>query len=148
MQDVNIYLAGSIRGPARKSGGYVYVLECFRNGKAVTLQKGKWLDDTTENQLALLALSDALTRLNCPCNLSIYTDCQHIINAMQNHWARQWQKNNWVNARGNQVKNADQWKEVLERLDSHTYTFSMESHTYTEWMRTELDREKEKHRKK
>ena len=36
MQDVNIYIAGTIHGPAKKAGGYLYILECFRDGQAVT----------------------------------------------------------------------------------------------------------------
>lgn len=107
MQDVNIYIAGTIHGPAKKAGGYLYILECFRGGQAVTLEKSVWMENATENQLALTALGEALGRINCPCSLRIYTDCQHIIHAMRNSWARQWQKNGWRNAKGKAIKNAD-----------------------------------------
>lgn len=104
MQDVNIYIAGTIHGPAKKAGGYLYILECFRGGQAVTLEKSAWMEKATENQLALTALGEALGRLNCPCSLRIYTDCHHIIHAMRDSWARQWQKNGWRNAKGKAVK--------------------------------------------
>ena len=68
MQDVNIYIAGTIHGPAKKAGGYLYILECFRDGQAVTLEKSAWMEKATENQLALTALGEALGRLNCPCS--------------------------------------------------------------------------------
>ena len=60
MQDVNIYIAGTIHGPAKKAGGYLYILECFRGGQAVTLEKSAWMEKATENQLALTALGEAL----------------------------------------------------------------------------------------
>lgn len=145
MQDVNIYIAGTIHGPAKKAGGYLYILECFRGGQAVTLEKSVWMENATENQLALTALGEALGRINCPCSLRIYTDCQHIIHAMRDSWARQWQKNGWRNAKGKAVKNADLWQKVLEQLDTHLYTFTDEPHTYSQWMKDELEREGEKH---
>lgn len=92
MQDVNIYIETSFHGPARKDGEYIYLLECVRNGVPATREGRGAMERATENQLALTALAEALGRLNCPCELRIYTTCQHIINAMQNSWARQWQK--------------------------------------------------------
>ena len=109
MQDVNIYIETSFHGPARKDGEYLYLLECIRNGAPATREGRRAMERATENQLALTALAEALGRLNCPCELRIYTTCQHIINAMQNSWARQWQKNEWRNAKGTHVKNADLW---------------------------------------
>ncbi len=141
MQDVNIYIETSIHGPAKKTGGYLYILECFRNGQAVTLEKSVWLEKATQNQLALMALGEALGRINCPCSLRIHTDCQHIIHAMGENWARQWQKNEWRNAKGRMVKNAGLWQKVLDQLDPHLYTFTDEPHTYALWMREELERE-------
>ena len=118
MQDVNIYIETSFHGPARKDGEYIYLLECIRNGVPAT-REGRG-------------------RLNCPCELRIYTTCQHIINAMQNSWARQWQKNEWRNAKGTPVKNADLWKKILQELDPHRYLFTDEYHEYRLWMQSEF----------
>ena len=36
MQDVNIYIETSNKGPVRRDGEYIYVLECLRDGEPVT----------------------------------------------------------------------------------------------------------------
>lgn len=138
MQDVNIYIETSFHGPARKDGEYLYLLECIRNGAPATREGRGAMERATENQLALTALAEALSRLNCPCELRIYTACQHIINAMQNSWARQWQKNEWRNAKGTPVKNADLWEKILQELDPHRYLFTDEHHEYRQWMQSEF----------
>ena len=138
MQDVNIYIETSIHGPARKNGEYLYILECFKGSEAVTGEGRGRIEASTENQLALTALSEALGRLNCPCDLKIYTSCGHIIHSMQNSWARQWQKNGWRKAGGAEVRNAALWAEVLDKLDSHLYIFSDQEHSYSEWMKEQL----------
>ena len=138
MQDVNIYIETSIHGPARKDGKYIYMLECIRDGIPVTLYKTGEIKKATENQLALTALIEALGRLNCACDLRIHTSCQHILNAMQNSWARQWQKNGWTTAKGLPVKNVELWKTVLDRLGIHLYQFTDDEHTYHQWMKGQL----------
>lgn len=138
MQDVNIYIETSIHGPTRKNGGYIYLLECMKEREPVTRSGWGGREKSTENRLALEALAEALGRLNCPCELRIYTDCQHILNAMENHWARQWQKNDWKTAKGIPVKNADVWGQVLERLDPHLYSFWGEYHSYRPWLTDQL----------
>lgn len=145
MEEVNIYIESSIRGPRKADGGYMYILECIRDGKAVTLEKHEWVGQATENRLCLMALSASLKRLNCPCQLKIHTSCEHIINAMQNNWVRQWQKKGWVNAKGNRVKNHELWEEVLSLLDRHLYTFDCGYHVYRNWMLEQLEKETEKH---
>lgn len=138
MQDVNIYIETSIHGPARKDGRYIYILECIRDGIPETRDGGGQIERATENQLALTALEEALGRINCACELRIYTSCQHILNSMQNSWARQWQKNEWKTAKGENVKNAGLWAGILEYLDRHLYTFTDDYHTYKEWMKEQL----------
>lgn len=138
MQDVNIYIETSIHGPARKDGIYIYMLECIRDGVPWTRDGIGRMEAATENQIALTALAEALGRLNCACNLRIYTGCQHIINAMSNSWAQQWYKNGWVTAKGATVKNAALWERVLKQLGRHRYIFSDGPHEYKEWMKEQL----------
>lgn len=138
MQDVNIYIETSIHGPARKDGKYIYMLECIRDGIPVTLYKTGEIKKATENQLALTALIEALGRLNCACDLRIHTSCQHILNAMQNSWARHWQKNGWTTAKGLPVKNVELWETVLDRLGMHLYQFTDDEHTYHQWMKGQI----------
>ena len=138
MQNVSIYIETSFHGPARKDGEYIYLLEYIKDGIPVTREGRGAMERATENQLALTALAEALGRMNCPCELRIYTANQHILNAMQNSWARQWQKNEWRNAKGTPVKNADLWEKILRELDPHRYLFTEEHHEYSQWMKSEV----------
>ena len=76
--------------------------------------------------------------LICPCSLRIHTSCQHILNSMQNSWARQWQKNGWKTAKGREVRNTDLWARIMGQLDRHLYTFTDGEHTYSGWMEGQL----------
>lgn len=138
MQDVNIYIETSIHGPARNDGECLYILECLYKNAPATREGRKKMKRTTENQLALAALAEALKRLNRPCDLRIHVSCQHVLNSMRNGWARQWQKNEWRSAKGAKVKNAELWAEVLDLLDLHLYTFTDEDHPYRKWMQEQL----------
>lgn len=139
MQDVTIYIETSIHGPAKKAGKYIYILECMREGVPVTREGRGSAEETTENQLVLIALRDALKRLNCRCAVVIYTNSGHIAGAINNRWPATWKKNGWKSARGRPVKNADLWKEGMELLEQHMYLCDTDSHSYSEWMKNQLD---------
>lgn len=147
MPEVNIYIDTSIKGPSKRKGAYIYILE-YRtgDGKIVTRDGRGILDQATENELALTAITDALKRLNKSCSVRVFTRCDHILNAMKNHWARQWQKKGWVNAKGKKVRNADLWEKVLTELDKHICLFTDQEHSYGSWMESELKKEVEKWR--
>lgn len=135
---INLYIETSIRGPRIQNGEYIYVLECFRANKPVTRSGSGMQQDTTENQLTLQALLEALNRITKPASIRIFTRCGHVVHALQNHWPRQWQAAGWLNARGKPVKHAEKWEEILDSLDSHVYTVTEEQHSYREWMLMEV----------
>lgn len=138
MQDVTIYIETSIHGPARKEGKYIYILECMRDGKPVTREGRGGVEEATENQLVLLALRDALKRLNCRCAVVIYTNAGNIAGAINNRWPEAWKKNGWKNTQGKPVKNAELWKEVTELLECHMYLCDTESHSYSDWLKSQM----------
>lgn len=144
MQDVNIYIHTSIRGPGRRDGGYIYILECMVREEPVTREGTGSLEGTTENQLALTALAEALSRLNQPCALQVFTRCQHILDAVGNLWTKEWEERGWLNAKGKAIKNAEEWKNVLAGLDRHLYRFTNQPHPYQCWMEQELKRQENK----
>ncbi len=144
MQNVNLYIETSIHGPAKKPGSYIYILECVRNGEARTRDGRGAIGETTENALALTALAEAVQRITEPCSLRVFTRCEHILNVMGNHWARQWRKNGWRNAKGSPVKHAELWEKALCGLDRHCCLFTDEEHSYTRWMQEELKRNRRK----
>ena len=63
-------------------------------------------DDATESRLVLYAIKDALIRTNYACRVVIYTECDYVAAAINQHWPEEWQKNNWKNSKGKDVKDA------------------------------------------
>lgn len=89
---VNIYITTTAKGPRLwKMAYYVYTMEC--NG--YTRNHSGRMKNCTENQLELNIIAEALGRLNKMQEVRIFTSCTHVLNAMNNHWVAQWEKNGW-----------------------------------------------------
>lgn len=146
MFKVNIYIETTIRGPSKRDGAYIYVLEFVKeSGEPVTRQEVKHIKDTTENELVLRAMISALNRLTKDCEIRINTQCQHVLNTVQNLWHIQWEKSDWINSKGKEVKNKELWQQYVKMSRIHVITVLSSEHSYQEWMRRELKKEEEKH---
>ncbi len=126
MKHVDLYIVTSIRGPKKKDGRYLYELhttkangEPYEKGNKDTME---WHKDTTENQLTLFALEEALCRIHFPCRLHIWLDSPYVTSVLQNNWIDQWKQNNWTTARGKPVKDAPTWESVSEKIGVHELT--------------------------
>lgn len=126
-QIVNIYTDGSCRGngKGKNQGGWAALIDI--NGKQYTI--GKHIDNTTNNRMELMAvLQGYLCAIRClplEDNLSdytfnIYTDSAYIHNCYKQKWYVNWEKNNWLNAKKQPVKNKDLWYDIIElfKLDN------------------------------
>lgn len=77
----------------------------------------------TKNSNYLQALIEAVGELNRPCMLDIHTSCEYIVETYMQGWIVNWEKNGWLNARGNTVRNAEQWQQVRKALAPHSVRF-------------------------
>jgi ribonuclease HI len=73
---------------------------------------------TTNNRMELTAAISALSILNAPCIITIYTDSQYLRRGITS-WVHSWQKNGWRKANGRPVENQDLWKVLLDKLEGH-----------------------------
>lgn len=71
----------------------------------------------------LQALIDALGILNRPCILNIYSNSDYVTVPFQQGWVRNWEKHGWKNAKGREVRNADQWRRIRAALAPHSAKF-------------------------
>lgn len=141
MRQVDIYLDTSIRGPRRANGGYMYILAYKTTKGTADCGNYKRLEDTTQNQLNLKALEEALGRLNGPCELTIWTDCKYIASALNSKWYEAWGANDWKTAKGQNVSDAETWIKVIDLLAIHSFKLRYnESHEYKAWMKKEIER--------
>ena len=139
---VTIFIETSFHGPAIKRAAGAWLIEYIKtNGDPETRQGVIFKDKTTENALALELLKVALERLTKPCQIRVNTECDHILNVMQNHWLPQWEKNDWKNAKGKSVKNVELWQQCQELMLKHSICFSSEKNSYRNVMQADIRKE-------
>lgn len=74
----------------------------------------------TINSNTLQGLAEAVRVLQVPCMLDIHTESDYIIGAVRNSWLQEWKKNGWKTARGGELKNREQWKQLERELARHS----------------------------
>ncbi len=74
---------------------------------------------TTNQRMELMAAARALQALKAPCDVILYSDSAYLVNAFNQHWLDNWQKNGWLNAKKNPVENKTLWMELLEAAKPH-----------------------------
>ena len=78
---------------------------------------------TTNNRMELMAVIEGLSALKRPCEVEIYSDSAYVVNAFNQHWITNWQRNGWRNSAKAPVANDDLWKKLLELTSVHKVTF-------------------------
>lgn len=136
MFEVTVYLETSFHGPSRrKIAAGIYVVEYIKkNGTEATRQGMVCSKETTENALALEALTLALDELAKTCSVRVNTECDHILNTIGNHWLPQWEKSDWRNAKNKPVKNREFWEKIAEAQIEHLITVQNDKNKYQKVM--------------
>jgi len=61
----------------------------------------------------------ALESLSEPCEITIHSDSQYVVNAINEGWARKWQANRWMRNKKERALNPDLWQRLLALLPKH-----------------------------
>lgn len=138
---VNIYIESNIKGVRSKHGIGMYLLESEIQGQIYTKNGLITGTDCTRNEMELTCLIEALKRMVTSVEIRIFTHNESIYGIMSNLWHIQWSKNNWVNSRGNLVKNYELWQQITELLSLQLWTVTMEQHSFEQWMKNEISKE-------
>ncbi len=118
VKHVNIYTDGACRGnPGRGGWGTILVYE----GREKELFGGEI--ETTNNRMELSAVIAGLSALKEPCRVTLTTDSQYVVNAIEKGWLDAWQKNNWRKSDKKEVLNIDLWRALLILLEKHEVEF-------------------------
>ena len=145
MFKVRIFLMTSYKGLRKATGWYIGITEYETAKGSATIETFDQMKDVTANQLALTGLIKALERLNKPCELEIFTDSKYLESALTQGWLKKWQEAGWKTAKGEEVKNADLWRALIEAIAPHSVDIRYQVKTeYSEWQRRELLRAIEK----
>lgn len=139
MKEVNIYIETSIRGPGIKKGKGIYILETKVNDKTATLNGDIELE-ASENAGELQTILKALSRMNQPCKINLYTENQSMETSAIK-WLKDWEQNGWKNAKGKEVANKELWQQFREELNKHTIViFTRCEHEYRQWLKREVSK--------
>ena len=118
MKHVNIYTDGACRGnPGRGGWGAVLVY----NGREKEMSGGDRM--TTNNRMELLGVITALRALKEPCRVTLTTDSQYVVNAIEKGWLTSWAANGWRKSDKKEVLNVDLWQELMVELARHHVEF-------------------------
>lgn len=79
--------------------------------------------ETTNNRMELTAVIQALNALHEPCEVTLTTDSQYVVNGINKGWAEAWKSKGWRKADNKPVANPELWEELLNILLVHSVTF-------------------------
>lgn len=121
---VTIYTDGAARGNPNGPGGYGTILS-YTDTKGVTHEREKsaGYKKTTNNRMELMAVIIGLESLIKPCEVTVYSDSQYVVNAFEKKWIDGWIKKGWKRGKNEEVKNVDLWKRLLEAMKPHRVKF-------------------------
>lgn len=142
ISNLEIYTDGSCKSIGnRRFGGWSFIV--LRGGEFLYRASGSE-QSTTNQRMELLAIRNALifAQQNRHPNekVYIYSDSAYAINCFKQEWYETWQRNGWVNARGEPVVNQDLWIEIIPYFDDFWYYFSkVKGHANNYW-NNECDR--------
>jgi ribonuclease HI len=122
MPELFAYTDGACSGNPGPGGWGVLFLA--RDGDAVlkTRELNGGAENTTNNQMELMAAISALETLEKPCKITIVTDSSYVKDGITK-WIFNWEKNGWKNASKKPVKNAELWQRLDQATDRHQVTW-------------------------
>ena len=118
MKEVTIYTDGACSGNPGP-GGWGAILIYGENKKEISGAS----KDTTNNIMEITAVIEALKLLKFECEVKVYSDSAYVVNAFNQGWIYNWQKNNWKTASKEPVKNKELWEELYILSQKHKLEF-------------------------
>lgn len=122
MKRVTIYTDGGCT-PNPGPGGYGIVLIYGEQRRELS---GGYRS-TTNNRMELTAAIRGLQALKEPCDVTLFSDSQYVVNGITKGWARTWKSKGWIKSDKRPAENIDLWEDLLNLCETHTVRF--------EWIR-------------
>lgn len=118
MKEVTIYTDGACSGNPGP-GGWGAVLMYGEHRKEISGGDAH----TTNNRMELTGPIEALELLKQPCKVRLYSDSAYLVNAFNQHWIANWQRNSWQTSQKKPVENKELWQRLLELCRTHEVEF-------------------------
>jgi ribonuclease HI len=114
MKEVKIWTDGAC-SPNPGAGGWGAILKMGDYEKEISGAE----ENSTNNQMEMLAAIKALQMLKQPCKVTLHSDSEYIVKGMNQDWVSKWENNNWETSSGSTPKNLDYWQALKEQDDKH-----------------------------
>lgn len=118
MNNVIIYTDGACSGNPGP-GGFAGII--IQDDTELEVTGGE--KQTTNNRMELIAVIESLNQVKSSSNITLYSDSQYIVNAINQGWLKNWIYKNWKKSDGKPVQNVDLWQELIPLLDKHKIKF-------------------------
>lgn len=118
MKEVTIYTDGACSGNPGP-GGWGAVLMYGEHRKEISGGDAH----TTNNRMELTGPIEALELLKQPCKVRLYSDSAYLVNAFNQRWIANWQRNGWQTSQKKPVENKELWQRLLELCRTHEVEF-------------------------
>jgi ribonuclease HI len=105
-------------------GGWAYILRHLPTGSEKIDSGGQ--ENTTNNQMELLAVIRGLEALKRPCMVELFTDSVYVGKGLQ-EWMRKWKANDWRRRDGKKwvpVKNEELWRRLDQLACKHRIKYT------------------------
>lgn len=113
---VKLFTDGGTRGNGQENsvGAYgVYMKFCEHEKELCNGYK-----NTTNNRMEMLAVIVALEQLKVKdLPIRVYSDSAYVVNAINQKWIKNWQRNGWKTSKKEPVENQDLWERMIELVE-------------------------------
>jgi ribonuclease HI len=118
MKNVTIYTDGCcINNPGPGGYGAVLLYDSHRKELSAGYRR------TTNNRMEILAAVSGLEALKEPCRVTLFSDSQYVVFAIEKGWARKWRANGWRRNNKDKAINPDLWERLLKLCEVHDIEF-------------------------
>jgi ribonuclease HI len=122
MKHVTLYTdGGCLNNPGPGGYGVLLIYDSHRKELSGGFRR------TTNNRMEIYAAIAGLEALKEPCRVTLFSDSQYLVYAIQKGWARKWKANGWKRNNKEKAINPDLWDRLLKLCDIHDVRF--------EWVR-------------
>ena len=118
MKKVDIYTDGACSGNPGRGGWAAILVYGAREAELSGFEP-----QTTNNRMELTAAIKGLSALKEACEVTLYSDSQYLVNAINKGWLAGWKSRGWRKADKSEVLNPDLWRELDALLCVHDVRF-------------------------
>ncbi len=116
---ITIYTDGACSGNPGPGGFAAVLLDS--HGRRREISGG--FRNTTNNRMELLGVISALEALKRPCDVTLFSDSEYVVNAVTKGWLKSWRAKGWKKSDKQPVKNIDMWERLIPLLEEHNIEF-------------------------